>query len=319
MLPIPGRYLMVGVLLSLVVWAALTSTPVTNPLDPESVSAQIRLLNNGTAASRRRAAEDLLKAGQAAVPQLVEQIKNDPDHCRPLIHVLSDMTVVNEQESGEAALTAIEELTSHEDKEVSDAAWEALSENYSIRRRRAIDALTRLGAKIDTVAESFASNGSSIEYAVLDEKYTGGREGLKHLKRLNVLHVLYVSEKLGISREELESLRQWYPRLQISTELNGCLGIVGAMPFGSNVMIDRVLPGSPAAKVGLRPGDRILGVDGVEAPTLRQMVATISRHPPGEPVVVTVLRRDEQVLTFRILAGSDFGTGNCQCGEPPAN
>lgn len=313
MLPIPGRYVVVALVLGLVIWFALTSNPEGHLNRPELTSRKIRDLNSASASNRRRAAEELIKAGQNVVPEIVEQIKEDPDRCRPLIHVLSDMTVLDENSAGEAALTAIEELTTHHCKEVADAAWDALTENYSIRRMRAIDHLTRLGAQVESVKDNFVGNATSFEFVLLDQSYTGGREGLKHLKRLNTLHVLYVSEKLNIPREEFEALRQWYPRLQISSESNGCLGVIGAMPFGSNVTIDRIVPNSPAARVGLRPGDRILSIDEVENPSLRQMVSTISRHPPGNPIHITILRRDEQFMSFRIRSGTDFGTGRCQC------
>ncbi|ODA32624.1 PDZ domain-containing protein [Planctopirus hydrillae] len=318
MLPIPGRYVVIALILGLILWFALTSNPQGELSRPELTSKNIRDLNSGSASNRRRAAEELIKAGQNVVPEIVTQIKQAPDRCRPLIHVLSDMTVLDENEAGEAALSAIEALTTYHHKEVADAAFDALSENFSIRRMRAIDHLSRLGAQVESVNDQFIGNSTTFEFVLLDERYTGGREGLKHLKRLNTLHVLYVSEKLDIPGEELAALRQWYPRLQISSEVNGCLGVIGAMPFGSNVVIDRIVPNSPAARVGLRPGDRILSIDDVENPTLRQMVAAISKHPPGEPVHVTILRRDEQFMSFRIRSGSDFGTGRCQCEINPS-
>jgi regulator of sigma E protease len=59
--------------------------------------------------------------------------------------------------------------------------------------------------------------------------------------------------------------------------------------------VDQVLPGRPAAAVGLRPGDEVVGVNG-EAVTAREISTKISGSQ-GKPLTVTV-RRGNDLLTL---------------------
>ncbi len=55
---------------------------------------------------------------------------------------------------------------------------------------------------------------------------------------------------------------------------------------------------SPAAAAGIRPGDRIVGVDGISDPTDTQLVAYTRRHV-GDPITLTV-ERDGRRLRFTV-------------------
>jgi len=67
-------------------------------------------------------------------------------------------------------------------------------------------------------------------------------------------------------------------------DLLGSLGIVPAVP----AVLGRVVPGDPADRAGLRPGDRIAAVDG-EAVNWSQLVGRI-QAAPGADLELTVLR-----------------------------
>ncbi len=64
MLPIPGRYVVIALILGLILWFALTSNPQGELSRPELTSKNIRDLNSGSASNRRRAAEELIKAAR---------------------------------------------------------------------------------------------------------------------------------------------------------------------------------------------------------------------------------------------------------------
>jgi len=46
---------------------------------------------------------------------------------------------------------------------------------------------------------------------------------------------------------------------------------------------------APAAQAGLRPGDRIVGIDGIDHPSIESVIDYTYKHP-GEPVELTILR-----------------------------
>jgi len=61
------------------------------------------------------------------------------------------------------------------------------------------------------------------------------------------------------------------------------------------VVVQGLLPGSPATAGGLRSGDRILGIDGTELPPNQlAMAVKLLRGPPGTKVTLDVMRPEEK-------------------------
>lgn len=66
-------------------------------------------------------------------------------------------------------------------------------------------------------------------------------------------------------------------------------------------IIVNVLPGSPADRAGLRPGDVIAAVDGRDVRTTRDLLRYLAGKKPGEQVTVRVQRgRDERAVTITL-------------------
>jgi regulator of sigma E protease len=63
---------------------------------------------------------------------------------------------------------------------------------------------------------------------------------------------------------------------------------------GATREVDTVSPGTPAAEIGLRPGDVIVAVDGVETSRF-EAVSDAIRGSGGRPITVTVLRDGDRV------------------------
>jgi serine protease Do len=82
----------------------------------------------------------------------------------------------------------------------------------------------------------------------------------------------------------------------------GALGISLAMT-DSPATIEEVLDDSAAEKAGLKAGDIILKVDGVDTPDREKLVKTIGSHPPGDKIDL-LIRRGSEELTLEATLGS---------------
>jgi S1-C subfamily serine protease len=96
-------------------------------------------------------------------------------------------------------------------------------------------------------------------------------------------------------REELEGLVPARPG-------RAWLGLY-AQPYGSGIVVSGVVSGGPADSAGLKQGDVILGIDGVEATTLRALFGAIQTRRPGDAVGLQVLR-DSSILALDVHAAN---------------
>ena len=67
------------------------------------------------------------------------------------------------------------------------------------------------------------------------------------------------------------------------------------------VIVNQVIPDSPADKAGLKQGDIILSIDGAKLTGSDQLAVMVTGHKPGDQVKVEILRKGEQkVMTATI-------------------
>ena len=73
------------------------------------------------------------------------------------------------------------------------------------------------------------------------------------------------------------------------------------MKSASGAMVDGPQAGSPAAQVGIKPGDVITAVDGVPVKSARDLARRISLMAPGSSIQLSILRDgDQQTLTMKL-------------------
>jgi serine protease Do len=109
------------------------------------------------------------------------------------------------------------------------------------------------------------------------------------------------------ARDLLPYLDEWVngkvatPKV-IETRKPVATGIVLFDPPGRTsppAYVDRVLPDSPGAAIGLRPDDLIVRVDDFSIRTCRELADVLARHGPGDTVVLT-WKRGNQVLNANL-------------------
>ena len=87
-------------------------------------------------------------------------------------------------------------------------------------------------------------------------------------------------------------------RLRTGLDLKpGRIGIrlVPAGAFDADVRVDRVTPGSPAARAGLLKGDRILAIDGQSVERSSVLMESLARRYAGDSVVLKIRRGQDEI------------------------
>jgi S1-C subfamily serine protease len=87
------------------------------------------------------------------------------------------------------------------------------------------------------------------------------------------------------------------------------LGVMMRTDAGT-VLIDKVLPGSPAEQVGLQAGDAFVSLDDFRIEEQGDVVLVISGKKPGDWVQVRVRRAGEELLFAPLLAVPETPAGH---------
>jgi serine protease Do len=124
---------------------------------------------------------------------------------------------------------------------------------------------------------------------------TGGNEGLGFAAPSNIVRAVYDQiRKFGrVRRGEIGIRAQ-----TITPELAS--GLQLARDYGA-ILAD-VIPGSPAAQAGLRPGDLVVALDGKPMENGRQLHVNLYRRLIGDVIALDVLRNGQ---TIRIAVAMD--------------
>ncbi len=81
-------------------------------------------------------------------------------------------------------------------------------------------------------------------------------------------------------------------------------GYIGVFP-ALRVQVRMVMPGSPAEKAGLKPGDKILSVNGKEIVKGLEQFIEIVKNTDGE--LILKVQRENEILTFNVLPEGEKG------------
>ena len=70
--------------------------------------------------------------------------------------------------------------------------------------------------------------------------------------------------------------------------------LIGIPQAVNQPLLGEVMAGKPAAEAGLRPGDRVISIDGRNVSTWEQMVGIIKQTPKGDTLEIVVTRNGQQ-------------------------
>lgn len=96
------------------------------------------------------------------------------------------------------------------------------------------------------------------------------------------------------SRPEYLKVTTPYPRTTALWSVTSSFGVIpNATDNKGGVLVDEVFANTPAARAGLKAGDRIVAVGGQAAENLQTYLRVVRALPVGEPVEVFVVRDDQ--------------------------
>jgi len=92
------------------------------------------------------------------------------------------------------------------------------------------------------------------------------------------------------------------------------------LPRESGVVLADVLPGSPAARAGLRPGDLVATLDGKPMENGRHLLVNVYRHAPGDLISLEIVRDGQpQTLSVSVAERRDPLDGLSASVDPRQN
>ena len=108
----------------------------------------------------------------------------------------------------------------------------------------------------------------------------------------------------------IDTAKEILPALKAGREIERpYLGVsTGDAPTGTGALVAAVVPGGPAARAGLRPGDRIVGIGGREVNRSTDVSAVVTAREPGEKIELRIRRGgDERTLSVTLGTRPDTG------------
>src|SRR5688572_20503134 len=125
--------------------------------------------------------------------------------------------------------------------------------------------------------------GRLIGINTLIVSQTGGNDGLSFAAPSNIVRAVYDQiRKFGRVRRGEIGIRAQTITPELATGLQ--------LPRNSGVILADVIPGSPAAQAGIRPGDIVLALDGKPMENGRQLHVNLYRRLIGDVIALEVLR-----------------------------
>ncbi len=160
---------------------------------------------------RVRACRELVRQGKKAVAVLEQTAEQGSlEATLRAESVLEAIYLNGDVEEGDAAEAALERLQHSRNPIAAEHAQGILIANSRVRERRALERIVALGGVVKDMLGGVidirdpTALGREIPILQLGLSWRGGDEGLKYVKKLQSLQVLYVIDGCGVSEKALE-------------------------------------------------------------------------------------------------------------------
>jgi S1-C subfamily serine protease len=115
-----------------------------------------------------------------------------------------------------------------------------------------------------------------------------------------------------IAQDLIAGRKPGHPYIGVCYQPEDAFLVTGHDVAGYGVLVTAALPGTPAAKAGLKAGDLIEKVDAIELNNGQTLGGAIQTHAPGDTVQLTVLRGSSPItLPLTLADRSSASTATC--------
>jgi hypothetical protein len=284
------------------------------PLEKDRAAKLIHDLDHEDYHVRSKATRELTEAGSNALPPLIAALPaGSLERRMRIVDLLGRIYSLGEEESFEPAELALEQIKQTSAGSLGAHARLVLETNYEARQKLAVAAIQRLGGSVlynrsnnppgvEDVDPDEEERPKTVAAVVIGREWTGGDEGLRHIRRLSRLSVMYRVKTAPVSDEAIEALKDDMRGLRIESRGAAYLGITPENN-GRGCFIQRVQPESAAAKAGVEPRDVITYFDGERVTDPQQLIQLIGKKEPGNSVPITVERNGQTLELKAELTG----------------
>lgn len=262
-------------------------------------------------ARREAAARTLVDLGEPALAPLERAIRSgDLEVAARGVEVIREVLDAEDQAAAAAAGQCLARLAADAGNPAAHLARAAAEFHALAAATAARERLESLGA---VFRERPPIHGGTLEIE-LNASWRGGPDDLRQLPRLRGLSAVSVhgvavddaalavlASLKGVQRIDLfgtgagaeaaRMLADHLPEARIDVRKGGKLG-VSSLAFGGPCEVRTVEPGSAADEAGIRSGDVVLSIDGVEVSSFDDLTTRLGERAPGEVVKLAVIRRD---------------------------
>ncbi len=264
--------------------------------------------------TRETATRELPKYGEQVIEPLLKITHGDSlEASVRAILVLEQIYARGNKKSVNKAEDSLDLLTKARNPSIATRANEAIDRNADIWEKRAVSKIRNLGGKVKVwTAGDIAKTQrfrnitpGQVRYVVLGSRWSGAEQGLRFIKRISNLEILYVINGHTLSDLALENLMKALPATRFQTrDSDAMLGISGgndAIPGGC--LVGEVSDGLAAQKAGIQSNDFIISFDGKKVENFESLVELIGKKEAGDTTTIQLIR-DQKLIKLNVTLSS---------------